>query len=66
MLTRSWLPRVRTQVEFLIWYRGHQDTSHPKKNHRIWLGRSPGTQSSIWRQPGGVGGVLGAGEDVGR
>jgi hypothetical protein len=31
MLTSSWSPRVRTQVEFLIWNRGHQDTSRPKR-----------------------------------
>jgi hypothetical protein len=48
-----------------------------KKNHCIWLGRSPGTWSSIWgssagressarwQQLGGVWGVLGGGEDVG-
>jgi hypothetical protein len=48
------------------------------KNHIIWLGRSPATRPSIWgssagresstqrRQPGGMGGVLGGGEDVGR
>jgi hypothetical protein len=31
MRTRSWSPRVRTQGEFWICCRGHQDASPPKR-----------------------------------
>jgi hypothetical protein len=31
MRTRSWSPRVRTQAEFCIRCRGHQDASPPKR-----------------------------------
>jgi hypothetical protein len=31
MRTRSWSPRVRTQAEFWICCRGHQDASPPKR-----------------------------------
>jgi hypothetical protein len=68
MLTSSSSPRVRTQVEFLIWNRGHQDTSRPKRITTFgWVDhREPGHQSGaavLVARAACDGGSLGAWEE---
>jgi hypothetical protein len=49
MPKRSWLPRVRTQAEFWIFCRGHQDASLPKRITAFrWVDRwEHGHQSGV-------------------